>query len=74
MIEPIKKTQKEWDDSYKNYGVTKFIGKDNDGYRGVIVELSADKTTAKVYVINGPKTGMIVEIKEDDPNNWASEV
>lgn len=71
MIEPIKPDQREYDDSYKRYGVTKFIGKDGDSYRGVIVENNG--RDAALFVLNGPKTGKLIQVVEVNPDQWPEE-
>ena len=72
MIEPIKEDQKEHDETYSLYGVTKFIGKDSNGYRGVIVQNNGKE--AMLYVLNGQKTGKMVKVKETNPDQWPIEV
>jgi hypothetical protein len=72
MIEPISPKQREYHESYINYGVTKFIGKHGDGFRGVIVQNNGEE--ALLYVLNGPKVGKIIKVVEDNPDHWPIEV
>ncbi len=74
MIEPISPNQKEWDKSYSNYGVTKFIGKNGDGYRGVIVEIDDGGCGAMLYALNGEYAGKIIKVEETNPDEWAAVV
>ena len=70
MIRPIQKSDNVYDESVKDYGLTKFIGKNGDGHRGVIIGLSEDKTMATIYGLTGEYYGKIVEVKEKNPKQW----
>lgn len=70
MIEPIKKDNKEYLDWQDNYGVTKFLAKDGEGHRGVIVGFSDDKKQATIYGLTGEFSGKVINVKETNPAEW----
>lgn len=72
MIEPITKENKEYLDWQDKYGVTKFIAKNGEGHRGVIVQNNG--TEALVYGLTGEYTKKLVRVKEIDPDQWPEEI
>ena len=74
MIEPISAGIRAYHPSYAKYGVTKFIAKDGEGHRGIILQVSDDGKTALLWGITAEYSGVVVKVKENDPDRWPEEV
>lgn len=71
MIRPIQKDDNVYTEEVEDYGITKFIGEDGSGHRGTILSILDEGKTALVYGLTGEYQNKIVEIKEDNKNEWA---
>jgi hypothetical protein len=75
MIRKILPTDKEYASWQDEYGVIKFIDKENEGHRGVILEImQPSKRYAKVYGLTGIHKGEIIMVEEIDPEQWPIEI
>lgn len=72
MIMPITKEDKEYLDWQDSYGVTKFIAKDGEGHRGIIVQNNGKE--ALIYGLTGNFTKKLFRVKEINPNQWPVEI
>lgn len=75
MIGPIEPCQREYHESYSDYGVTKFIAKNGDGNRGVIIDfLNEEHTKAVLIGLTGEYYRKTIEVEEDSPDEWPKEI
>jgi hypothetical protein len=73
IIQAITPTFKEWDKSYSDYKITKFIAKNGDGHKGLIFSIRDGGKSAILVGLTGDYYGKFVVVLENNPDQWPIE-